>query len=143
MKRILTNTLLAIGSAFLCSGGLNAQSSQVQADVPFAFYATGNNHQAGRYLITHSYNPDVLMLRNTEQTASSLLGIANNTGSGKGPGHLSFRRYGSQYFLAEVWVPERMAKKLAESPKEREIRNGNRDLKVSTIEVPCRQSSGL
>ena len=143
MKRILINTLLAIGSAFLCSGGLNAQTLQVQADVPFAFYAAGNDHAAGRYQVTRINNPDILVLRNTQETSSSLLGIADHTASGKGRGYISFRRYGNQYFLAEVSVPERMAKKLRESAKEREIRNGNRDLKASIVEIACRQSAGL
>ena len=140
MKRILINTLLAIGSAYMCAGGLKAQSFQMVANVPFSFEAAGTNHEPGRYSITRPQPTPIVLLRNVAESNSLMLGMASNTETGTGgPARLVFHRYGNKYFLAEIWSADRFGKKLPISSSEREIRSES-NTKVASVIVPCRQT---
>jgi hypothetical protein len=96
---------IAFGLATVLASGLAvAQSSNaVRAEIPFAFQVSGNNLPSGTYTI-QSTAPGVLSLSNYEKKASAMvLTHAAQRSRDIEKGTLVFHRYGSTYFLSEVW----------------------------------------
>lgn len=105
----LTMSLLvvAVGLVTSVASAYGQGSRSTRANVPFDFVVGNTTLPAGEYEVAAaSPAGETLRVRNTDSQKSvyrlsSAIGIPTVGGKAK----LVFHRYGSQYFLAEVWGP--------------------------------------
>jgi hypothetical protein len=103
MKKVLgclSMAVLAVAMALPVS----AQMAQIQlrASVPFDFVVAGQTMPAGDYLV-RTDGVGVLVVQNVSSGAGSFI-QSNPDGPGtRGQASLTFHRYGSDYFLANIW----------------------------------------
>lgn len=101
MNRSLLVAVLGVLAAFT----LSAQTINLKATIPFEFRLGSAALPAGDYGIYQSNG--VLTLRTATgaaQAAMTLVQSAHRPATDR-PGTLVFHRYGSHYFLANVWTP--------------------------------------
>lgn len=106
MKRQIAN-LLGVLSLLLVAACANAQSLNVQANVPFGFTVDKAALPAGEYSIKSlsTATGRVLVIRG-EETANSMI-VGSNSAETLNPSpnsRLVFHKYGDQYFLSQIWV---------------------------------------
>jgi hypothetical protein len=133
MKRTLMQLFLAFGA--VCSNGLllHAESYQMTAQVPFAFHAGNAVFPAGTTAVKHSGSNAYQYLQSPDR-GSIIIPADNQTVSKKGP-CLVFNRYGSEYFLSEVWTESGGLTKLSATTEERNIRERTSAGDVAKISV--------
>lgn len=101
MKSLIAIALLA-ASIGINKPSASAQSSGLQATVPFSFVSGSNHVAAGTYTFTTANGSRVLKIRN-KANGTSVLMLAMPQESKKGDtAKLVFHRYGNQYFLTEI-----------------------------------------
>jgi hypothetical protein len=105
MKSYTRRMIAILGLAAMTIGagsGLNAQSSETTANVPFAFTAGTASLPRGAYhLSTLPGHTDALMIRSFQHGAILLSQPAGSTPADSTP-RLVFDRYGDRYFLREI-----------------------------------------
>lgn len=107
LKSLLTPSTLAVAfalSVFAPAPRATAQTTMhLVADIPFDFRSGSEMMPAGKYDIQALSNR-VLIVRSTTHTRSQFL-LTTNTQTLKPSdrGKLIFHRYGSKYFLYQVW----------------------------------------
>jgi hypothetical protein len=118
--------------------------------VPFDFYAGSTLLPSGTYTVspTSPTSPDVLSLRSADLRTSILIQAPLPAEARQARDHtrLVFRRYGGQYFLAEVWSQADSGSRLYVSDRERrlvkELKRGRRGaaqpLKVEVVALVTR-----
>jgi len=112
--------------AILTSAGLQAQSSTLQANIPFDFSMGKSTMPAGEYTITCANS--VLTIREVGGKHVAMT-LTNPTRPTPGSRHeqadkasLLFNRYGDEYFLTGMWNPYLQAGRvLPESPRQKEL----------------------
>ena len=107
-KSTLIMISVAVALLILASGSVYAQiqSRSIKAEIPFDFTIGDKLHPAGNYTATPLANSSILRVRATENAEATAVGTiaveaANNN---EVKPMFVFRRYGNQYFLAEVWM---------------------------------------
>ena len=120
MTMLLLVIAIALVSAVASAYGQS--NSPARADIPFAFVAGGKTLEAGNYEVS-SNSAGVVRMRSTETEQSAFsLSMSALKGAPAKAGTLVFRRYGSQYFLAEIWTTgEKEGRRLVKSRQERAI----------------------
>ena len=95
-------TIVAIFTALGCTG-LHAQSVDMRAEIPFDFHAGAKLMPAGEYVV-HAEGP-LLWLRGAANggSAVAMITVATSSLERSRAARLDFNRYGSEYFLTEVW----------------------------------------
>ncbi len=122
LKRLIMPSVLIMLSAVVsyAQGG-----RQFTVTIPFDFYVSGKTLPAGQYIVDRSTQASAegLALRATNVHAGSFAltkGIQREEIQQQS--QLVFRRYGDQYFLAEVWISGRSTgRELTRSRKERSL----------------------
>lgn len=99
-------SLISLLSLLLVAGSAIAQTTHVRANVPFDFTVGNKTLAAGTYDVENASQSDLnmLLLRAQDGNSSSIVG--SNTAENLKPADktkLVFHKYGSQYFLAEIW----------------------------------------
>ncbi len=127
--------LLAIGSA-------SAQSTPATFKVPFGFVAGTTALPAGEYLISNGPAQGTLSLRgddrHTIQVSAGSLEILNASGQTK----LVFHRYGSRYFLSQLWIEgNNLGREIPIGRQERELakKNGSDSMALVTASTQAAQ----
>ena len=96
-----------LGSILLLMAALaSAQTVQrVTVTVPFSFVAGIHNLPAGDYTIELNYEKATMILRSEDHSGNNAVMLASNSERAANPdkSYAIFERYGSHYFLAEVW----------------------------------------
>lgn len=130
LKRIakgLTMLTFVVGLAFFAAvQSANAQSTghAVTADIPFDFIVGSKTLPSGRYTVT-SVTSDGEGLRIISQAGNAAAFRLSNAVSEKSDHpkpRMVFRRYGQQYFLAQVWSGDSNGRQLRPGKKERNLR---------------------
>jgi len=124
MKRQIAN-LLGVLSLLLVAACANAQNVNVKANVPFDFTVGKSNLSAGTYNIQSisTGTGKVLVIRG-EDAANSMLASPNSaeTLNPSPDSRLVFHKYGSQYFLSQIWLEgERVGREFKISRREAEM----------------------
>ena len=110
------------------SHGAQAQTAnRMVVNIPFAFSAGNRQLPAGEYSVKRtSGSTSAFTLQRTDASAAVIV-LANITLGGgieQGRARLVLRRYGSVYFLREVWMPGRnTGSQIPESRSERRLRH--------------------
>lgn len=128
--------------ALLCTAAhAQAAHQTLRAHVPFDFSTGRDEMPAGDYLISFvntSSGSQIVLIKSADGRASRLLQM-NYVDGGKvrEVGRLVFRRYGSLYFLSQVWEPaERTGLALRRTRAEREVElAGGRNAAPATVQV--------
>ncbi len=98
---------LAVGLlAAAFSMGVQAQTLDAHANVPFDFWLGQQLMPAGGYSISHLGNGAVLLHGENGNKASAML-LADRLYrlDGRKDGKWEFTRYGDVYFLSKIWTP--------------------------------------
>ena len=116
----MMNTLSTMFLAGLLATGAFAQRPVVKADIPFDFKIGTMTLPRGIYTVQPNSDSGTLLVRRTDYTASAMV-ITNGlerrlTAKGK----LVFNRYGTEYFLSQVWMPGGQTRVIPPSKAERE-----------------------
>ncbi len=128
--------------ALLCTAA-HAQAAHrpLRAHVPFDFAVGRDEMPAGDYeirFVSTATNLQTVQIRSADGRTSRLLQM-NYVGGGevREGGRLVFRRYGSLYFLSQVWEPaERTGLALRRSRAEQEVElAGGRSAAVTTVQI--------
>ena len=120
--------LMVAGSAF-------AQNINVRANIPFSFKVSKDTLPAGQYEVRtiSSSGSHVLLINNREAGRGEMfLTHAVTTSHAQADkGKLVFKRYGDQYFLSQIWLPDNeTGRELPQSARERELVAGYAPTKV-------------
>lgn len=108
MKRARLSIISGLSFLFVLTAATaqaqgTAQSTKVS--VPFSFAVGSERLPAGDYVI--SENRNTLVIRSTNGDASVAVLPARTVGSGREAvsSRLIFSRYGSDYYLSQIWLP--------------------------------------
>jgi len=128
---------LALAAFAPCSRGLAQNSSgHLVADIPFDFRSGSEMMPAGRYDI-QQLSDHVLIVRGVNQNRSQFLVAINaETLKPSARGKLIFHRYGSRYFLYQIWSPNQSTGlELLKSHAEKETLRAENNPAPSTSEL--------
>jgi hypothetical protein len=126
MKTNVYGALMILALALVVSAPLAQAQTRARASVPFEFSLNQTSMPAGIYEVS-SMSDKVLTVRNLE-TRDARLVIASvhvqaSQAAGTPHAKLVFRKYGDQYFLAEIWNGQsNIGIAFPESKKERELK---------------------
>ncbi len=111
-------------SALLGTAALVAQSSRAVATIPFGFHVKDTALPAGKYSVD-TENNGVLTVRNAQNGHAIIVMTRGRNSSGSKDPRLTFKRYGSDYYLSEVRLPGASAGLgIARTAKEKELAKG-------------------
>jgi hypothetical protein len=97
--------LLAAGlSTLLASAGLQAQTNQLNADIPFDFHAAGKTLPAGTYVLNKMNQSGIFEIRNVEGTGTVLVNAPIGAHYMPKKSELTFVHSGDDYVLSEISV---------------------------------------
>lgn len=112
-------------------------TGSLTANIPFAFSPGDKTLPAGDYAVVPLTTPGVLRIRREDGRAAVLvLTQSVQARPGQNQTKLVFRRYGDQYFLAQIWaVGNGTGRELGQSRTERElIRDRSKHLAKNAVE---------
>jgi hypothetical protein len=123
---------------------VNAQSrsrQELRVDVPFAFNVGNTSLPAGEYRIS-IVNPasdcSVIQIAGVEDPTRIMVLTKDIASRRTGNARIAFRRYGSQYFLAQVWMaaePVGLATPHSRTEKQLQRQLGNVSKNYDTVVV--------
>jgi hypothetical protein len=105
MKCKMVPALAAFG-LFLAQLAQAQMNKPIQGKIPFDFHVGNTALTAGSYRITSGISsPKILSIQSLDEKATKILSVSSGVQSysAKRQSKLVFHRYGSTYFLAEVW----------------------------------------
>ena len=127
-----------LGSILLLMAAMaSAQTVQrVTVTVRFPFVAGSHNLPAGDYTIELNHEKDTMILRSEDRSGNNVVMLASNSERAANPGqsYAIFQRYGSQYFLAEVWR-QGAGQTLNPGKLERELASKHSKVEVARVEA--------
>jgi hypothetical protein len=131
MTRIATMLVLLISCA--AATAMAQTRPRVTADVPFEFGVGSKVMPAGKYTIQNLSGSSPLMVIRSEDAKHTICVNTQSATNSKESNRtkLVFRRYGSQYFLAQIWTRgDRDGTEFPASKAERRVRKhiSNRNL---------------
>jgi hypothetical protein len=114
---VLAVALLTVSAAVAQTG-----PGDVIVNVPFSFVVANHQMQPGRYIVT-PVNYGTLRIFNTEDSKNQMFVSVHSVESSKlTDPKLVFHRYGSSYFLTQVWNGNRdTGREVPKSKAEKEI----------------------
>jgi hypothetical protein len=134
----IRNLVLGAGlAALLWSPLLKAQDAEV-ATIPFGFHANSVTLPAGEYSVIKDSLSNILRLRNNETNKSILLAFPTRKSGDLEDAKLTFHRYGSHYFLAEIWIPGGPGYAFSKSSLEKEMENGGEQVAMTYVLIARR-----
>lgn len=123
---ILSLVIMVAFISALASASAQTPGHTLMANVPFEFSVGDKTLPAGDYSISRlNGDGSALRISNQESNQStSRLTQAKQAAQPRENSVLVFRRYGDQYFLAQVWlVGEREGRELVKSAREKSLEN--------------------
>lgn len=119
-----TKIRILLASMLLLMVAMASAQQRVAVTVPFSFFAGSQNLPAGNYTIELNRERDTITLRSEDRSRNmnAVVMLANNVQQTTNPdkSYALFNRYGSQYFLTQVWR-EGSGQTLTPGKVEREI----------------------
>ncbi|HEU0177477.1 MAG TPA: hypothetical protein VFV58_24705 [Blastocatellia bacterium] len=119
--------------------GFAGLSGRVSANIPFDFTVGNKEFKSGKYAVSRLFNgntADTLIIRSADNSEAANFNVNSVTGKGDSQARLVFRRYGNQYFLAQIFDGEsREGYGLLKSKTEREAAK-KRDVITQNVAEP-------
>ncbi len=116
----------------------------IKADVPFEFCAGHGVLPAGEYSIAGASAANQVLLLSSGMRKVELF-MPNTTDWRRNyaaPSKLVFHRYGSEYFLAEIWTSDNAVRTLALHPRERHLAKAGTTPEVAVVYGTSPSASG-
>jgi hypothetical protein len=115
--------LLSVGMALAAVTAVYAQNKAVTANVPFSFYMGSSLMPQGAYRVSEISNGAMVRITSVHSDAAKAEATVSVIGKKQvEPARLVFRRYGEDYFLAQVWTGDGSAGQAFDrSPLEKEL----------------------
>ena len=142
--------LLAVMMIIAASVSANAQSLnyRLTANIPFDFSAGGEKLPAGKYWISRAQQSNgdtVVQIRSTDLHSNLVRFTIPVLASAPAKNSsLVFRRYGEEYFLAEIWpMGSETGRELPKTRAERELARKAQDSGVAAVNAPAVQTITL
>ena len=105
----------------------NTLSNQMQVTIPFKVAVNGKTLPAGIYVIELNTERRTVLLRADGQQPILLLAMGKESLDAPKHSQLVFHRYGTSFFLTEVWTEgDTAGRALATSDREKELLSKNR-----------------
>jgi len=98
-------TTLLFGGLLALATSMNAQSSMIKVEVPFAFVAGGYAMPAGSYTIEEPTTHGVLLLRGTQPNSTAMVLVVSAGPSSASHVGVKFSHRGSAVVLSSIDVP--------------------------------------
>ena len=124
MKKQVLATIVALAVFIVAAGVCFAHARVLEASIPFAFEAGNKMLPAGQYRLESVPTGEgtIYRIRRMDGDAQSLVSsIALTTGDRQSLPRLVFHKYGTTYFLAQIWNGDGRGRQLSESKKEKEV----------------------
>jgi len=144
MKNVVAKmSLLAVMTIIAASVSANAQSLnyRLTANIPFDFSVGGEKLPAGKYWINRAQQSNgdtVVQIRSTDLHSNLVrftIPVLASTPAKNSS--LVFRRYGDEYFLAEIWpMGSETGRELPKTRAERELARKVQDSGVAAVNAP-------
>ena len=144
MKNVVVKMgLLAVMMIIAASVSANAQSLnyRLTANIPFDFSVGGEKLPAGKYWINRAQQSNgdtVVQIRSTDLQSNLVrftIPVLASTPAKNSS--LVFRRYGDEYFLAEIWpMGSETGRELPKTRAERELARKVQDSGVAAVNAP-------
>jgi len=135
--------LLAVMMIIAASVSANAQSLnyRLTANIPFDFSVGGEKLPAGKYWINRAQQSNgdtVVQIRSTDLHSNLVRFTIPVLASAPAKNSsLVFRRYGDEYFLAEIWpMGSETGRELPKTRAERELARKAQDSGVAAVNAP-------
>jgi len=139
--------LLAVMIVIAASVSANAQSLnyRLTANIPFDFSVGGEKLPAGKYWISRAQQSNgdtVVQIRSTDLHSNlARFTIPVLASAPAKNSSLVFRRYGDEYFLAEIWpMGSETGRELPRTRAERELARKAQDSGVAAVNAPAVQT---
>jgi len=121
--------LMILALALIVSVPMTQAQARTRANVPFDFSLDQKSMPAGTYEIS-SVSDKVLVVRNLDTREARLLiasmHVEASQGSDTPHAKMTFRKYGDQYFLAQIWDGQnRTGIAFPESKREKELQTAS------------------
>jgi len=115
-------TALAVALLTVSAAVAQTRPGDVIVNVPFSFVVANHQMQPGRYIVTPATD-GILRISNTEDSKNQMFVPVHSVQSSKPTDpKLVFHRYGSSYFLTQVWNGNGdMGREVPKSKAEKEI----------------------
>jgi hypothetical protein len=132
-KQILSVVVTLSVIATLSFAVFAGVTRSLKANVPFDFMVNGKTLPAGQYIIEQGTVTNALVIRNWNAKKSIGVIVQRREVGPDSKPQLIFRRYGNQYFLAQV-IGEASGNELPKSKAEYEAAKGGRDHLAMNVE---------
>ena len=100
-------TMILVGVLGISTQGQSRNRQQLRVDIPFAFSVGNKSLPAGEYriqVVNPSSDKSVLQIASLDGRTTMMVRTVDIEGSSTSRAKLTFRHYGDQYFLAQVWM---------------------------------------
>jgi hypothetical protein len=110
MKKHIYFVLASLTLVGILGVGAQAQSrsrQQIRVDVPFAFNVGNTSLPAGEYrvsIVNPASDRSVLRIASLDGHSTMMVRTTDIQGKSQTKAKLTFRHYGDQYFLSQVWM---------------------------------------
>jgi len=132
---ILATLALIIPMSIIGFAGL---SGTVSANIPFDFTVGNKDFKAGRYSVSRLFaggTADTLIIRSEDNREVANFNVNRVTDKGESQARMVFRRYGNQYFLAQIFDGQSgEGSGLLKSKTEREVAKKRETITQNAVE---------
>ena len=123
----LTMLMLVVGLAFASAAVANGQSGrQLSANIPFDFIVADKTLHSGQYQVRKENSDGNVLAISSADSKNSMVRLTSDAGSARDVRtRLVFHRYGSSYFLSQVWFDgngRQLSRTKQERAAERELK---------------------
>lgn len=126
--------LLLVSIGLLLAAAPGFAQADLEASVPFGFYAGKNVLPAGTYTLEVD-NAGMVWINREDRRGRAVVGTVGVGGRDfDHQSKLVFHRYGNEYFLSEMWVSGRSTgRKFRRTPREDQIAHNTTSGKVTIL----------
>jgi hypothetical protein len=130
----LAGLILLLGAASVQAH--STLSNLIKVTVPFEFAVSGKTLPAGIYVVELNSERGTILLRTDGQPPILILAMGKESLAAPKHSQLVFHRYGTSFFLTEVWSEGNTAgRALATSDREKELASKNRPNQEVVVEA--------
>lgn len=140
MKTNVIRMFLALSAACVTGSVLHAQSTDLVANVPFAFRVAGQAFPQGKYLVGEYGSTGIQMLKSATSGHGTFIPGAVSSLDLVHRNRLVFHCYSGTCFLAEIWPAAGRGSAVPTSKEEKDIRNSEPPREMATRTVDLRRA---
>jgi hypothetical protein len=135
LNHLMTSAVLLVSLGAAAGTGLEAQTMNLHAVVPFAWQVNGHQLNAGDYQISNNGASPIVSIRDNKNGNGMFMQVIRGGGHNTSS-RLVFHRYGDQYFLSEIVGRDSTVSKVPVSKAERAVQSEQpREMAIVVVEI--------